>query len=115
MRYGTSGRVIQIAGSCSRKTDINLVKFSHALVKNITKRLINLGHSIVTTVGAEERMNEEDDSSQPIIYYWDVLDAIYEHVQSSPLECSSRILAYVVASEKAEKQIPNIERTSGRI
>jgi len=110
MKYGASGRVIQIAGSCSRKTDSNLVKFSHALVKNITKNLINLGYTIVTTVGAEERMNEEEDSSQTIIYYWGVLDAIYEYIQSSPLECSSRILAYVVASEKAEKQIPEYRK-----
>jgi hypothetical protein len=110
MKCDASAKVIQIAGSCSRKIDSNLVKFSHATVKNITNDLIKLGYSIVTTVGSEERMNEEDDSSETIIYYWDVLDAVYEHMQSASLECSSRILAYVVASEKAEKQIPEYRK-----
>lgn len=106
MKCDISGRAIQIAGSCSRKTDSNLVRFSHTLIKNITKNLLDQGYIIVTTVGAEERISELDIYSQSIIYYWDVLDVVYEHMQFASLEYGSRILAYVVASEKAEKQIP---------
>ena len=57
-------RVIQIAGSSSKDTDTQIIEFSHNLVRLITKKLLEKGAIIVSTVGKEEKAKSEQDQKR---------------------------------------------------
>jgi len=101
-----SRRAIQIAGSSSKETDAHILEFSHNLVKLITKKLLENGATIVSTVGKEEKAKSDDSTSPSNIYYWDVLEAVYEYAASKSFSNETRNLVNVVSSEKSEAQIP---------
>lgn len=101
-----SNRAIQIAASSSKDTDTQIIKFSHNLVRRITKKLLEKGATIVSAVGKEERSKSDDSTTPSNIYYWDVLEAVYEYAASKSFSNDTKNLARVVSSEKSEAQIP---------
>lgn len=101
-----SYRVIQIAASSSKETDIQIIEFSHNLVRLITKKLLEKGATIVSIVGKEEKAKSDDFTTPSIVYYWDVLESVYEYAASRLFSNETKNLAMVVSSEKSEAQIP---------
>ena len=101
-----SYRAIQIAASSSKETDIQIIEFSHNLVRLITKKLLEKGATIVSIVGKEEKAKSDYSTAPSIIYYWDVLESVYEYATSKSFSNETRNLVKVVSSEKSEEQIP---------
>ena len=110
MMSNLNNRVIQIAGSCSKNTDVEIIRFSHRLVKLLTKNLIEKKAIIVSKVGKEDRTNPNDPLSPSIVFYWDVLEVVYEYAKLKSFSEETKNLAIIVSSEKAEKQIPENRR-----
>lgn len=106
MRSNLFNKVIQIAGSSSANTNVEIIQFSHNFVKLIANKLLENGAIIVSTVGKEDRSNPDDITSPSIIFYWDVLEAIYENAKSKSFSHETKNSAKIVSSEKAEAQIP---------
>ncbi len=100
-------RVIQIAGSSSKDTDMQIIEFSHNLIRLITKRLLERGVIIVSTVGKEDTSKPPDTDSPSLVYYWDILEAAYEHAESMSFSDKTKNLVKVISSEKSESQIPD--------
>jgi hypothetical protein len=101
-----NNRAIQIAGSSSKDTDTQIIEFSHNLVRLITKKILEKGATIVSAVGKEEKAKSDDSTTPSIIYYWDVLESVYEYATSKSFSNETRNLVKVVSSEKSEEQIP---------
>jgi len=101
-----SNRAIQIAGSSSKETDAYILEFSHNLVRLIAKKILEKGATIVSIVGKEEKAKSDDFITPAIIYYWDVLESVYEYAASRLFSNETKKLAMVVSSEKSEAQIP---------
>jgi len=99
-------KVIQIAGSSSVDTNIEIIQFSHNFVKSITKKIIGSGGKIVSTVGKEDRINPDDITSPSIIFYWDILEVLHENAKSKSFSHETKNSAKIVSSEKSETQIP---------
>lgn len=110
MMSNLNNRIIQIAGSCSKNTDVEIIRFSHRIVKLLTKNLIEKKAIIVSKVGKEDRTNPNDPLSPSIVFYWDVLEVVYEYAKLKSFSEETKNLAIIVSSEKAEKQIPENRR-----
>lgn len=104
------GRTIQIAGSCSNKTDLGLNKFSHQLIKSVTQNLLENGAIILTTVGEEPKANEDDENSPLIIYYWDILESAFDYARLNCFDIRTKNLIKVVSSEKSIEKIPEVRK-----
>ena len=96
--------VVQIAGSISKDTNINLVRFSHTVVKHLTYSLLENGYVVMTTVGREDTIINSQPNSTSQVFYWDILETTYNYANSFPK--ASKNLAIVVSSEKLESEIP---------
>lgn len=96
--------VVQIAGSISKDTDFNLIRFSHTVVKHLTYLFLENGYVVMTTVGSEDNIKDSHSDSSSLVFYWDILETTYEYANSFPKV--SRNLAIVVSSEKLESEIP---------
>lgn len=104
---GLGRTVVQIAGSISENTDFHIIRFSHNVVKQVTRSLFEDGYIVMTTVGREDSINKSSTDSSSLIFYWDILETAYEYASSNSVV--SRNLLIVVSSEKLESDIP-IER-----
>ncbi|CAG0982578.1 MAG: hypothetical protein OIN86_10040 [Candidatus Methanoperedens sp.] len=107
MKSNLCNRVIQIAGSSSGETDIQIVNFSHNLIKLIAIKLFENGTTIISTVGKEDKLKPDDNSSPSIVFYWDILEAANEYAESISFSDKTENLVTVVTSEKTEAQIPD--------
>jgi hypothetical protein len=101
-----SYRAIQIAASSSEGTDIKIIEFCHNLVRLITKKLLEKGATFVSIVGKDEKAKSGGSTAPSIIYYWDLLESVYEYAASKSFSNETRNLVTVVSSEKSEAQIP---------
>lgn len=106
MKRNLYNRVIQIAGSCSRDTNIETINFSHELVQSLVQNLLESGINIVSTVGNEEKLNPDDPTSSPIIFYWDILEVAYNYAKSKSFSEDVNNIVKVISSEKLEEDIP---------
>lgn len=106
MTSNLCNRVIQIAGSSSKDTDIHTVNFSHNLIKLIAKKLFENGTAIMSTVGKEDKLKLDENGSSSIVFYWDILEAANEYAESLSFSDKTKDLVKVVSSEKTEAQIP---------
>lgn len=106
MKSNLFNKTIQIAGSSSKDTEMQIIQFSHDLIKLITKKLLERGAIIVSTVGGEDRSNPTDATSPSLVYYWDILETIYEYAKTMSFSEEAKNSAEIVSSEKAEAQIP---------
>jgi len=108
MKSNLSNRIIQIAGSSSKKTDVQIIEFSHQLIRSVTKKLLDDGAIIVSIVGKEKEatIKPADIANPSIIFYWDIFETVYEYAKSMSFSNNTKNLVKVVSSEKAEAQIP---------
>lgn len=106
MKSNLFNKIIQIAGSSSKDTEMQIIHFSHNLIKLITKKLLERGAKIVSTVGKEDRLNPNDDTSPSLVYYWDVLEALYEYAKTRSFSEKIKNSVKIISSEKTETQIP---------
>lgn len=108
MKSNLCNRTIQIAGSSSEKTDVQIIEFSHQLIRSVTKKLLEKGATIVSIVGKEKEasIKPADTANPSIIFYWDIFETVYEYAKSLSFSNNTKNLVKVVSSEKAEAQIP---------
>ena len=106
MKSNLFNKTIQIAGSSSKDTEMQIIQFSHDLIKFITKKLLERGAIIVSTVGREDRSNPSDATTPSLVYYWDVLEALYEYAKTMSFSEKIKNSVKIVSSEKTETQIP---------
>lgn len=104
-----SGKYIQIAGSANENTELDIIQYSHHLIREITKQLLRSGAKLIVGVGSEELINDSNPSWDKALYYdWNVLETIGEYIDSE-VSIQSQLqlpLVMVVSSEKSESEIP---------
>ena len=109
LKQNLSGKYIQIAGSAHETTDLDILRYSHKLIRYLTSVLLSYGAKFIVAVGSEEMVDPENPSSEMALYYdWDVLETIGDYInhQNSINSTPSYPLVIIVSSEKAERQIP---------
>ncbi len=105
MKKGLVNRSIHISGSCSPEGDRNIIVFSHLVVKNVTRWILENGGNIVTSVGKNPTIDGKSDSPS-IIFDWDVLDEIYDFAKNSDFSDDVKNIAKVIATSKSLSKIP---------
>ncbi len=105
MKNALVNRSIHISGSCSPKSDKGAVIFSHLVVKNVTKWILENEGNIVTSVGKNPTIDGKSDSSS-IIFDWDVLDVIYDFAKNLGFSKDTKNVAKVIATSKSFSKIP---------
>lgn len=104
-------RAIHISGSCSRNTDLDVINFSHDIVRNAIKGLLNNGATFVTLLSSNPKVDENDDKSPSIIFDWDVLDEIYLYAKELSFSKETKNLSKVITTSKSLKRIPSDKAT----
>ena len=107
-----AGRRVQISGSASRTTDIEIIRYAHRLVSPIVRGILANGGGLVLTAGREPRTIDDDASSPSILFDWTALEtaasALRDGATCWPTSSGTPIV--VVTSEKAETEIPEKRR-----
>ena len=106
MKSNLLNRSIQIAGSSSADTEADLIRFSHNMVTDILKVLLERGATVVSTVGQEARSDPDESSSPSIVFYWSILETAYQFGRSLGFPDIMKNRIRVVSSEKSEEEIP---------
>ena len=113
LKQSLSGKYIQIAGSAHETTDLNILRYSHELIRYLTSVLLSNGAKLIVAAGSEDMVDPEDPSWEMALYYdWDVLETIGNYIDSGTSDrlYAGEPLAIIVSSEKAESQIPDWRR-----
>ena len=108
-----SGKYIQIAGSAHETTDLEVLRYSHNLVRYITSELLKSGAKLIVATGSEDIVDPDKPSWDTALYYdWNVLEAIDRYINSedSKILLAEGPLAVIISSEKAESEIPESRR-----
>lgn len=100
-------RAIQVSGSCSPDTDLQIIDFSHKTIRKVTQGLLKKGATIVTNVGKNPKVDEKNKNSLSIIYDWDVIDEIYNYAKELSFSDGTKRIAKVIATSKSLRQIPS--------
>lgn len=102
------GRRIQIAGSASKTTELNIIRYAHRVVAQVAKRILLNGGGLVLAVGREPRPSEVDPESPSLIFDWTALETVASLFRDGKLQwpMASGHPIVVVMSEKAESEIP---------
>lgn len=95
-------RTVQIVGSCSENIDPEINKFSHELVKNLTKGLLENGALILGTVGVDILGK----NGLPLIYDWNILETTYNYAKSLSFPNKCKNTLKIISSKKSESKIP---------
>lgn len=98
-------KAIQIAGSCSKDGNPEIIEYAHSLVRNLTKMLLSEGVNLVTTVDKFAVANKKNKCGPAIIFYWDVLEEIYEYAKAYSFSKDTKNIAKVISTSKSLKQI----------
>jgi len=98
---------IQIAGSCSRDGNHEIIEYCHELIRTIVKNLLSEGATFVTTVDKYVTMDGINGEKPAIIFYWDVLDEIYEYAKKIKFSEEVEGIAKVITTKKSLNQIPS--------
>lgn len=106
------GRRVHIAGSASGKTDPERVRYAHGLLSMVVRGVLERGGGIVSAVGREPRVDEADATLPSLVFDWTVLETCAAVLRSGPISwpASAGCPLVVVASEKAENEIPESRR-----
>lgn len=106
MKQKLSDRVFHISGSCSPMTDIDIINHAHIVVKNITKRLLESGATIVTTIGKNPKVDENDEKSPSIIFDWDVIEEVYNYAKKHKFSEETKNSVKIITTSKNLSRIP---------
>ena len=113
VKQSLSREYIQIAGSAHETTDLGILKYSHELIRYLTRTLLNHGAKLIVAAGSDDMVDPENPSWEMALYYdWDVLETMDKYWDSltSDKLFAGEPLAIIVSSEKAESQIPRRRR-----
>lgn len=110
------GRRIHIAGSASKSTGADVVRYAHRVVENVVRGVLERGGGVVTAVGREPRAADGDATLPSLVFDWTVLETAAEVIRAGTLSwpTSGGCPVVVVASEKAEAEIPEERRALWR-
>jgi TIR- and PNP-associating SLOG family/Calcineurin-like phosphoesterase/CHAT domain len=106
------GQRIHIAGSASKNTSPNLLKYAHELIFELVNKLVAEGATFIVGVGDEPLSEPKTPASLPIIFDWTTLAAVRECLQAGRAQASGsqgRLVA-TVATSKTEEKIPDTRR-----
>ena len=106
------GQRIHIAGSASKDTSPNLLKYAHELIFELVKKLVAEGATFIVNVGKEPLSEPNTPASLPIIFDWTALAAVRECLQAGIAQASGsqgRLVA-TFATTKTDGQIPDTQR-----
>jgi hypothetical protein len=106
------GQRIHIAGSATKDTSPNLLKYAHELSFELVKKLAAEGATFIIGVGNEPLSEPNTPASLPIIFDWTALAAVRECLQAGIAQASGsqgRLVA-TVATSKIEDKIPDTRR-----
>lgn len=104
---GLLRRYFHLSGSASRKTDPELIRYSHRLVAEIVKTVINKGGGLVLGAGKEPPQSIELPDAPPLVFDWTALEASAKVLLIGNSTLASFVPSIVVVlSEKAENEIP---------
>jgi len=111
-----SGRRIQIAGSASKTTDTATIFYAHRVVDHVVRDVLKQGGGLVLAVGREPRATEGNDDSPSLLFDWSALSAVAEVLRGGLVRwpASAGAPVVVVASEKAEAEIPSARQALWR-
>ena len=113
LRKSLSGKYVQIAGSAHETTDPKVLKYSHELIRYLTRGLLDNCAKLIVGTGSEDMVNPHKPSWDTALYYdWNVLDTIGNYIDSLSLKrpLDEEPLAIIVSSEKAESEVPERRR-----
>jgi hypothetical protein len=107
-----AGRRIQIAGSASKTTDVEIIRYAHRVVAQAVRGILLNGGGLVLAVGREPRAIEGDANSPSLIFDWTALETAESVLRDAaaywPMSAGAPVV--VVMSEKAESEIPDARR-----
>lgn len=113
LKRSLSGKYIQIAGSAHKATNLEVLRYSHRLVRYITTELLKNGAKLIVATGSEDIADPSNPSWDTGLYYdWNVLETIGNYINSGDLNdlLTEGPLAVIISSEKAESEIPDNRR-----
>jgi len=102
-----SDKALQIEGSCSKDGNPQIINYCHSLVRNLTKMLLLEGAAFITTVDKYVTTDEKNRTGHAIIFYWDILEEIYEYAKKFSFSNDTKNIARVITTKKSLKQIPS--------
>lgn len=104
------GCFVGIDGSASMTADPARRARCHAMVRALTRDLLEAGGGVVTLVGADDR-GVEDDPDTAITFIWTMLEEVDTFLERTPSLSPDRLVARVVLSPKSPNaRIPDHRR-----
>jgi hypothetical protein len=109
---GLKDRRVQLSGSASKSTPVELIKYSHQLVSQIVGRILEHGGGLVLSVGKEPLFDESGDSPS-LIFDWTALEIVAACQRSGKIAWSGIAgpPIFIVTSEKAYGEIPEARKS----
>lgn len=107
-----AGRRVQIAGSANKATNAEVVRYGHRVVAEVVRGVLAEGGGLVLAVGREPREDDADESLPSLIFDWTALETAASVLRdgSARWPQTAGLPLVVVASEKAEAEIPEGRR-----
>ena len=107
-----AGRRVQIAGSANKATNTETIRYGHRLVAQVVRSVLVEGGGLVLAVGREPRAGEGVESLPSLVFNWTALEAAASVLRNGTARWprTAGLPVVVVASEKAEAEIPDGRR-----
>lgn len=107
-----AGRRVQIAGSANKATNAEVIRYGHRLVAQVVRGVLVEGGGLVLAVGREPRADDGDESLPSLVFDWTALEAAASVLRDGAARWprAAGLPVVVVASEKAEAEIPEGRR-----
>lgn len=108
-----NGRRIHIAGSASRESSLESLRYAHTLIEVLVNALAHRGARFVVDAVREPLADEGDPVSPSIIFDWTVLATAWARIQDGSARASGRRgrLITIVATDKTDQHVPEARRS----
>jgi hypothetical protein len=107
-----AGRRVQVAGSANKATNAEIIRYGHRLVAQVVRSVLAEGGGLVLAVGREPRADDGDESLPSLVFDWTALETAATVLRDGDARWppTAGVPIVVVASEKAEAEIPERRR-----
>ncbi len=107
-----AGRRVQIAGSANKATNAEIIRYGHRLVAQVVRGVLLEGGGLVLGLVREPRTDDGAGGSPSLVFDWTALEAAASMLNDGAARWprSAGLPIIVVASEKAEAEIPEGRR-----
>ena len=107
-----AGRRVQITGSANKATNADVIRYGHRIVAQVVRDVLVEGGGLVLAVGREPRADDGDESLPSLVFDWTALVAAASVLRNGAARWprAAGLPVVVVASEKAEAEIPEGRR-----